>query len=80
MANELDDERTPSGNPLAVVFGVHCNASVVARPDHELGVVALELAADRRARVVLAPETALQLALDLVATVNLLRRPPEVPS
>ena len=60
MGSERHDEPR-SDNALAVAFGVHCNAAVVATPDHEFGVVALELAADRRARVDLAPETELQL-------------------
>ena len=63
--------------PLPCVVGIHCSAALVVGADHDFGLIAVALAADRRARLVIAPETALQLALDLVATVNRLRRPPE---
>ena len=60
-----------SATPLPVVFGAHANAALIVEPDHEFGLVAIALAADRRCRIVVAPETALQLAHDLVVTVKL---------
>ena len=63
--------------PLAVAFGVHCVAELIVAPDREHDVVAVELVADRRCRLVVEPEVALQLALDLVATVAILRRASE---
>ena len=68
---------TDGRGPLPAVFGGHCNAALIVEPDLEYGLVAIALAADRRCRIVVAPEVGLQLAHELAATVGLLRRAPE---
>jgi hypothetical protein len=64
------------GNPLSFIIEVdRAGAALRVESDHEHGLVAVLLAAEPRARCVLAPEGALDLAL-LVGAVSVPRRAP----
>ena len=76
----IDSARPPAAgnpNPLPCAFDIRCVAALLVEPDQDNGLVIVSLAAERDARLFLAPEIALDLALRLVASVNALRRPPE---